>query len=76
LPQPYAVSQLVLLYPEERPVPPLTTERVPPRVIVPELVIGLPEVVSPVVPPDTATDVTVPEPPPPPIPRDDVAVRV
>jgi hypothetical protein len=47
------------------PVPPLATAKVPPRVIVPDVVIGPPEVVSPVVPPDTATEVTVPEPPPP-----------
>jgi hypothetical protein len=44
------------------PVPPLATPRVPARVIVPEVVIGLPDVVRPVVPPDTATLVT--EPPP------------
>ena len=42
------------------PVPPLATARVPPRVIVPEPVIGPPEVVSPVVPPDMPTLVTVP----------------
>lgn len=44
------------------PVPPLATASVPASVIVPVLVIGPPEVVSPVVPPDTATDVTVPLP--------------
>jgi hypothetical protein len=44
------------------PVPPLATPRVPARVIVPEVVIGLPDVVRPVVPPETATLVT--EPPP------------
>jgi hypothetical protein len=31
--------------------------------MVPEVVIGLPDTVNPVVPPLTATDVTVPEPP-------------
>jgi len=44
------------------PVPPLATASVPASVIVPVLVIGPPEVVRPVVPPDTATDVTVPLP--------------
>jgi hypothetical protein len=44
------------------PVPPLATARVPARVIVPEVVTGPPEVVSPVVPPDTSTEVTVPVP--------------
>jgi hypothetical protein len=44
------------------PVPPLATARVPPSVIVPDPVIGPPEVVKPVVPPLTSTDVT--EPPP------------
>ena len=47
------------------PVPPLSTSRVPARVMVPEVVTGPPEVVKPVVPPDTLTDVTVPDPPPP-----------
>lgn len=42
------------------PVPPLATPRVPPRVKVPVVVMGLPVNVSPVVPPDAATDVTVP----------------
>lgn len=42
------------------PVPPLAIARVPARVIVPDVVIGLPDTVSPVVPPDNATDVTVP----------------
>lgn len=45
------------------PVPPLATARVPANVMVPDVVIGLPETVRPVVPPDRATDVTVPEPP-------------
>jgi len=45
---------------EVRPVPPFETARVPAIVIVPEVVIGPPEVVSPVVPPETSTDVTVP----------------
>ena len=48
------------------PVPPLSTSRVPAKVIVPDVVTGPPEVVRPVVPPDTLTDVTVPDPPPPP----------
>ena len=43
------------------PVPPLATARVPARVIVPELVTGPPEVVKPVVPPETSTEVTVPD---------------
>jgi hypothetical protein len=42
------------------PVPPLVTARVPARVMVPEPVTGPPEVVSPVVPPETSIDVTVP----------------
>lgn len=45
------------------PVPPLATAKVPAKVIVPAAVMGPPEVVKPVVPPDTATLVTVPEPP-------------
>ena len=44
------------------PVPPLATANVPPKVIVPAAVMGPPDVVKPVVPPDTATLVTVPEP--------------
>ncbi len=44
------------------PVPPLATARVPPRVSVPEVVIGEPVKVSPVVPPLAATLVTVPLP--------------
>ena len=42
------------------PVPPLVTASVPARVIVPELVIGPPLVVRPVVPPATLIEVTVP----------------
>lgn len=42
------------------PVPPLATAKVPANVIVPLVVIGPPLVVKPVVPPDTATLVTVP----------------
>jgi hypothetical protein len=42
------------------PVPPLATANVPAKVIVPEVVTGPPEVVKPVVPPDTLTDVTPP----------------
>jgi hypothetical protein len=45
------------------PVPPLATAKVPAIVMVPEVVIGPPEVVKPVVPPETATEVTVPDPP-------------
>lgn len=48
------------------PVPPLSTSNVPAKVIVPDVVTGPPEVVKPVVPPETLTDVTVPVPPPPP----------
>ena len=44
------------------PVPPLVMVSVPASVMVPEFVIGPPEVVSPVVPPDTSTLIT--EPPP------------
>ena len=47
------------------PVPPLATAKVPARVIVPLVVTGPPLVVSPVVPPETSTEVTVPDPPPP-----------
>lgn len=44
------------------PVPPFAIASVPAKVIVPDDVIGLPEVVRPVVPPESATDVTVPVP--------------
>ena len=44
------------------PVPPLVTATVPAKVIVPVPVIGPPELVRPVVPPDTSTLVTVPAP--------------
>jgi hypothetical protein len=44
------------------PVPPLATASVPDNVMVPLPVIGLPDVVKPVVPPDTPTLVTVPDP--------------
>lgn len=47
------------------PVPPLAMPSVPASVMVPEVVIGPPEVVRPVVPPDTFTLVTPPPPPPP-----------
>lgn len=46
------------------PVPPLATASVPAKVIVPEPVIGPPEVVKPVVPPETSTLVTEPAPGP------------
>ena len=42
------------------PVPPFVSASVPAKVIVPELVIGPPLVVRPVVPPATPTEVTVP----------------
>lgn len=45
---------------EVRPVPPFAAASVPASVIVPEVVIGDPETVRPVVPPDKATLVTVP----------------
>ena len=48
----------------EAPVPPLATANVPARVTVPEEVIGPPEVVKPVVPPETSTLVTEPAPGP------------
>ena len=44
------------------PVPPLSTSSVPASVIVPDVVIGPPVAVKPVVPPETLTDVTVPAP--------------
>lgn len=44
------------------PVPPFATAKVPPSVKVPEVVMGLPVNVSPVVPPLADTDVTVPLP--------------
>ena len=40
--------------------PPFETTSVPPNVRVPLVVIGLPEKVMPVVPPEAATEVTVP----------------
>ena len=46
------------------PVPPLPTTSVPAIVIFPEVVIGPPEVVNPVVPPKTSTLVTEPLPVP------------
>ena len=45
------------------PVPPLATASVPASVIVPDPVTGPPDVVRPVVPPETLTLVTVPVPP-------------
>lgn len=47
-----------------RPVPPLPTPKVPASVNVPDVVIGLPETVSPVPPVLNPTDVTVPSPAP------------
>ena len=46
------------------PVPPFATINVPARVTVPDDVTGPPEVVKPVVPPDTSTLVTDPAPGP------------
>ena len=48
-------------------VPPFAMARVPPKVRVPDVVIGPPVRVSPVVPPEPSTEVTVPDPPPAPI---------
>ena len=45
---------------EPAPVPPLAMARVPPRMRVPEPVMGPPVEVSPVLPPDRATLVTLP----------------
>ena len=42
-----------------KPVPPLVVANVPASVIVPDVVIGPPDVVKPVVPPDTCTLETV-----------------
>src|SRR3989344_4475830 len=47
-----------------QPVPPLATPRMPPRVRVPDEVMGPPVRVRPVVPPEPSTEVTVPVPPP------------
>ncbi len=57
----------------EAPVPPFAIARVPPRVSVPESVIGPPESVKPVVPPEPETEVT--EPSPEPKPRLEVATQ-
>ena len=46
--------------PAVRPVPPFDVINVPAIVMVPEPVTGPPDVVSPVVPPETSTEVTVP----------------
>ena len=53
---------LPLTYPVKvvAPVPPFETTSVPARVRVPLVVIGLPEKVRPVVPPEAETEVTVP----------------
>lgn len=42
------------------PVPPLATAKVPASVMVPDVVMGEPDTVRPVVPPERATEVTVP----------------
>ena len=47
----------------DSPVPPLAIFNVPPSVKVPDVVMGPPESVKPVVPPEPLTLVTVPEPP-------------
>jgi hypothetical protein len=54
----------------DHPVPPFRTLRRPPKVRVPELVIGPPENDRPVEPPEALTDVTVPKP------REEVAYGV
>lgn len=46
---------------EDCPVPPLSASNVPESVMTPLAVIGPPDVVNPVLPPDTSIDVTVPE---------------
>jgi len=46
----------------DEPVPPFATFRVPARVIVPALVIGPPDVLRPVDPPEKSTEVTLPLP--------------
>ena len=58
VPRPRPVRAVTCVVP---PVPPLATASVPLSVSVPEVVIGEPLNVRPVVPPDAATDVTVPE---------------
>jgi len=60
LPEPVTVMAALLA----TPVPPLAGASVPARVTVPEEVIGPPEVVKPVVPPETSTLVTEPAPGP------------
>jgi hypothetical protein len=47
-----------------QPVPPVATFNVPAKVMVPEVVTGPPEVVRPVDPPETLTEVTLPLPAP------------
>src|SRR5262245_53192614 len=47
---------------DDWPVPPFAATSVPDSVIVPDVVIGLPDTERPVVPPDSATLVTVPAP--------------
>ena len=59
---------------EERPVPPLAIFKTPARVMVPELVTGPPDVVRPVDPPETSTELTVPLDPP--SPNVEVAIYV
>jgi len=61
LPVVFPISSCPLVY-VVSPVPPLATASVPPIVIVPDVVIGPPLVVKPVVPPLTATLETVPVP--------------
>ena len=61
---PVLVSTLPTVPDAVKPVPPLAAINVPASVTVPEDVIGPPEVVKPVVPPETSTLVTEPEPGP------------
>ena len=63
VPLPVKIVPLVAVRVELR--PPLAIARVPAKVIVPDVVIGPPDVVKPVVPPDTSIDVTDPDPDPP-----------
>ena len=61
--EPLDVSTLPLVPGDVSPVPPLAAASVPASVMVPDVVTGPPLVVRPVVPPLTATLVTVPVPP-------------
>ena len=63
LPAPSDVRRLPAEPGVVNPVPPFAGTKVPANVIVPEVVIGPPEVDKPVVPPETATLETVPSAP-------------